>query len=68
MWSNKQGQVVGRTQTFWFPECWLMKTRTPFSAIALSRTNLGDVGARNADEQGDVKTSYLEPVLPGTVL
>ena len=82
MWSNKQGQAVGQTQTFWFPECWLMKTRTPFSAMVWTTIKeMSELGMQTIKEMSELgmqtskemrrhteATSYLEPVLPQTVL
>ena len=48
-----------KTSTFWFPECWLMKTLTPFSAIArvaeMLKPNRRDVETMDDDDQGDVE-------------
>ena len=38
-----------KTSTFWFPECWLMKTLTSFSAIA-------GVAEKLNPNPGDVET------------
>ena len=69
-WSNEQGQIVEQSSTFWFPECWLMKTRTPFSAMAWSTIEeVSELGMLTSKEiSWDRATSYLEPALPGTVL
>ena len=63
--SNKLNHVLCeamksfKTSTFWLPECWLMKTRTPFSAIAgvaeMLKPNPGDVETIDGDERGDVE-------------
>ena len=56
-----------KTSTFWFPECWLMKTLTPFSAIAagvaeMLKTNLGDVETMTTTSEEMLKPNRGETI------
>ena len=56
-----------KTSTFWFPECWLMKTLTPFSAIAagvaeMLKPNLGDVETMTTTSEEMLKPNRGETI------
>ena len=56
-----------KTSTFWFPECWLMKTLTPFSAIAagvaeMLKPNPGDVETMTTTSEEMLKPNRGETI------
>ena len=73
--SNKLNHVLReamksvKTSTFWFPECWLMKTRTPFSAIAgvaeMLKPNPGDVETMTTTSEEMLKPNRGETIDDG---
>ena len=60
-----QGQA--QTLTFLFPECWLIKILTPFSAMALLRHNRDDGEGKNEKRQQEDVEEDVEGDVEGDV-